>query len=303
MTSHRLRFLLTASTVGLCLAGSSSGAQQSQPSVPPAPLSMAQSGSPKADSHSLPPVIVESKQATRQRAARRIAVQARPRATQARVASRAPHPVVEVERANGPVRGYVATRSATATKTDIALIDTPQSISVVTRDQMNQQNAQSLNEAVRYTPGVIVDSRGAVATRYDLLKIRGFDAVSYFNGIRMQKMNFVSPQVDPYLLERIEVLRGPSSVLYGQAPTGGMLNQVSKMPTATPFGEVGVQIGNFDHRRVTFDVGGPILGDKTRMNDLSAHPDAFIRPSPSSGTLGGVAAKTREAMLLCEAAG
>jgi LAO/AO transport system kinase len=49
--------------------------------------------------------------------------------------------------------------------------------------------------------------------------------------------------------------------------------------------------------------GGSILGDKTRMNDLSAHPNAFIRPSPSSGTLGGVAAKTREAMVLCEAAG
>lgn len=165
---------------------------------------------------------------------------------------------VEGESATGPVRGYVAQRSATGSKTGTPLAETAQSVSVVTRDQMTQQNAQSLNEALRYTPGVIPESRGAGASRFDLFKIRGFDAVNYLNGLRMQKMNWVSPQVDPYMLERVEVLRGPSSVLYGQAPTGGMVNQISKLPTATRFGEVGVQFGNNQQRQASFDLGGPI---------------------------------------------
>lgn len=165
---------------------------------------------------------------------------------------------VEGESPTGPVRGYVAQRSTTGSKTGTPLAETAQSVSVVTREQMSQQNAQSLNEALRYTPGVITESRGAGASRFDLFKIRGFDAVSYLNGMRMQKMNWVSPQVDPYLLERVEVLRGPSSVLYGQAPTGGMVNQISKLPTMSRFGEVGVQLGNNEQRQASFDFGGPV---------------------------------------------
>jgi iron complex outermembrane receptor protein len=165
------------------------------------------------------------------------------------------------ERANGPVNGYVATRSATGSKTDTPILENAQSLSVVTRDQIDQQGALSLNQAVRYTAGVTPESRGAVGTRFDLFKVRGFDAVSYLNGLKLQKMNFVSPQVDPYLLERIEILKGPASVLYGQSPTGGLLNQVSKRPTSTPFGEVGVRFGNFNHSDLTFDIGGPVDKD------------------------------------------
>lgn len=216
----------------------------------------------------LPPVSVDAPAATR-----RSATISRPpasRPTGRHVAARGARPsalpsaaqsatsLERKETVTGPVNGYVAKRSATGTKTDTPLLETSQSISVVTRDQIDQQGARSLNEAVRYTAGVIPESRGAVATRYDMLKIRGFDAVNYLNGMKLQKMNFVAPQIDPYLLERIEVLKGPASVLYGQAPTGGMLNQISKRPTATPFGEVGVQFGNFAHRDVTFDFGGPV---------------------------------------------
>ena len=165
---------------------------------------------------------------------------------------------VEGESVTGPVRGYVAQRSTTGSKTGTPLAESAQSVSVITRDQLTQQNAQSLNEALRYSPGVTTESRGAGASRFDQFKIRGFDAVTYLNGMRMQKMNWVSPQVDPYLLERVEVLRGPSSVLYGQAPTGGMVNQISKLPAATRFGEVGVQFGNNQQRQASFDLGGPI---------------------------------------------
>ena len=104
---------------------------------------------------------------------------------------------VEGESATGPVRGYVAQRSTTGSKTGTPLAESAQSVSVITRDQLTQQNAQSLNEALRYSPGVTTESRGAGASRFDQFKIRGFDAVTYLNGMRMQKMNWVSPQVDP----------------------------------------------------------------------------------------------------------
>ena len=188
------------------------------------------------------------------------------------------------ETAAGPVSGYVAHLSATGTKTSTPLVETSQSISVVTRDQLDQQGAMSLNQALHYTSGVTTESRGAVGTRYDQFKVRGFDVVSYLNGLKLQKMNFVSPQVDPYLLERIEVLKGPASVLYGQSATGGLLNQITKRPTAAPFGEVGVRFGNFAHEDVTFDFGGPV--DKEgkllyRLTGIGAREDGQISQTQS----------------------
>ncbi|MBB3772539.1 iron complex outermembrane receptor protein [Angulomicrobium tetraedrale] len=170
----------------------------------------------------------------------------------------------------GPVNGLVAERSSTGTKTNTPLVETSQSISVITADQIRQQNALSLNEALRYTAGVIPESRGAISTRFDLFKIRGFDAATYLNGLRLLKMNFVSPQIDPYLLERIDVLKGPTSVLYGQAPTGGMVNQILKMPLAEPSHEVGVDIGNFAYRRAVADLSGPVGKDGTLLYRVAA---------------------------------
>lgn len=164
------------------------------------------------------------------------------------------------------------------------MVETSQSISVVTRDQIDQQGAMSLNQAVRYTAGVTPESRGATGTRYDQLKVRGFDVVNYLNGLKLQKMNFVAPQVDPYLLERIEVLKGPASVLYGQSPTGGMLNQIAKRPTDFTFGEVGVRFGNFAHRDVTFDFGGPVDKDGKvlyRVTGIAAAEDGQVDQSGS----------------------
>lgn len=188
------------------------------------------------------------------------------------------------ETAIGPVNGYVAKRSATGTKTDTPLVETSQSISVVTRDQIDQQGAMSLNQAVRYTAGVAPESRGAVGTRYDQLKVRGFDVITYLNGLKLQRMNFAAPQIDPYLLERIEVLKGPASVLYGQSPTGGMLNQIAKRPTDFTFGEVGLRFGNFAHRDVTFDLGGPVDKDGKvlyRVTGIAQAEDGQIDQSTS----------------------
>lgn len=161
--------------------------------------------------------------------------------------------------ADTPVTGYVAERDRAGTKTDTPLLETPQSISVITRDQMDQQDAHTLNGAVRYTAGVAPETRGGIATRYDMLKIRGFDADLYLNGMKlMDNGEYALPQIDPYLLERVDVLKGPASILYGQAQAGGLVNLVSKMPTAAPLHELGFEFGNFAHLESTFDFSGPL---------------------------------------------
>jgi iron complex outermembrane receptor protein len=140
-----------------------------------------------------------------------------------------------IERAKGHVDGYLANRSATATKTDTPILETPQSISVVTQDQIAAQGVQSVNDALRYTPGVSLESFGA-NTFFDFLKLRGFDAPRYLDGLRLpnDSTTFAVPRIETYGLERLEVLKGPSSGLYGQSNPGGLINMVSKRPMATP---------------------------------------------------------------------
>lgn len=164
------------------------------------------------------------------------------------------------ERANGPVTGYLANQSATGTKTDTPILTTPQSISVVTKDQIAAQGAQNVVEALRYAPGVTLDIYGAT-TFFDAIKLRGFEAPRYLDGLRLPLdpgTQFAYPRIETYGLERIEVLRGPSSVLYGQTDPGGLINMVSKRPTATPQHEIIGTFGSFDRFQGAFDSSGPI---------------------------------------------
>src|SRR5206468_3628714 len=117
------------------------------------------------------------------------------------------------------------------------LIETPASVSVVTRDQMDDQGAQTVSQALRYTPGVFPDLRPS--TRFDIVPIRGYGGnngplmsfVAYQDSLRLQRgISFAVPTIDPYTLERIEVLRGPASILYGQTNLGGLINLISKRP-------------------------------------------------------------------------
>jgi iron complex outermembrane receptor protein len=199
--------------------------------------------------------IQPARQATRpQNATRRAAVSARRQTVDpgARGASG--------ERANGPVSGYLANQSATGTKTDTPILTTPQSISVVTKDQIAAQGAQNLVEALRYTPGVTLDIFGAT-TFFDAIKLRGFEAPRYLDGLRLPLdpgTQFAYPRIETYGLERIEVLRGPSSVLYGQTDPGGLINMISKRPTATPQGEIVGTFGSFNRFQGAFDSSGPL---------------------------------------------
>ncbi|GAB7525124.1 TonB-dependent siderophore receptor [Paraburkholderia sp. 2C] len=171
----------------------------------------------------------------------------------------------------GPTVGYVASTTTTAMKTDTPILETPQSVSVITREQMTQQDAQTLNAAVRYTSGVTPETRGGTATRYDLLTIRGFTADTYWNGLKLlQNGQYTVPQLDPYMMERIEVLKGPVSVLYGQAAAGGVLDQESKLPTRQPLHDVGIEFGNYGHKQATFDFSGPFDQDGRYLYRLTA---------------------------------
>ena len=159
------------------------------------------------------------------------------------------------------MRGFVATRTGTATKTDTPIIETPQSISVVTTDQVRNQGAESVGAALRYTAGVSGDVNGGSDTRFGGLQIRGFDMTMsglYLDGLRVPSSTYVHfLGLEPYGAERLEVLKGPSSVMYGGSGTGGILNYVSKLPTAQQFGEVSVSGGSFNRYQGQFDVGGP----------------------------------------------
>jgi len=159
------------------------------------------------------------------------------------------------ESATGPVTGFVAKRGATATKTDTPLIETPQAISVITRDQIEAQGALTLREATNYTAGVVssyFDSRG------DSFKVRGGDAVQYLDGLQRSYGFYNTTKPDPYTLERVELLRGPSSVLYGQGGVGGVLNLVSKRPQAETQREVQLQYGSFNRKQISADFTGSL---------------------------------------------
>lgn len=157
-----------------------------------------------------------------------------------------------------PTFGYTAPVSSTATKTDTPIIETPQSISVITQDQMREQGAYTLNQILRYTSGVAPETRGAAATRLDQFNVRGFSATTYLDGLRVYGSRDALPQVDSYRLERVDVLKGPASVLYGQGGPGGTVNLTSKRPLDTTQREVELQLGDFDYRRANFDFTGPM---------------------------------------------
>lgn len=164
------------------------------------------------------------------------------------------------ESAYGPVQGYNASRAATGTKTDTPLQETPQSISVITADQMKDQGATTVQQALRYTPGVMADSYGP-DSRVDSFQIRGMSADVYLDGMRTTNSWWHSQRLDPYMLERMEVLRGPSSVLYGSTTTAGLLNLVTKRPQEQDLHEVGVQYGSFNRKQIQTDHTGKITAD------------------------------------------
>ena len=177
----------------------------------------------------------------------------------------------ERESATGPVSGYAARRSATATKTDTPLNEVPQSISVIGAEQLRDQASPNLQEALRYTPGVRTETYG-VDNRGDWFSLRGgSNGSTLIDGLRRPTTGYWGiVRNEPYAFERIEVLRGPASVIAGQNGPGGVVNLVSKRPQAQRAGEIGVQVGSDSHKQVQTDLTGPLNADGTLLYRLVA---------------------------------
>lgn len=158
----------------------------------------------------------------------------------------------------GPVNGYVAQRTRSATKTDASLLETPQSISVIGREQMQARGVATVEEALRYSPSV--STPYGYDPRYDWMSMRGFDVKSstYRDGLLLNRSTYGLARPDAYLLERVEVLRGPASVLYGQSEPGGIVNLVSKRAPDTPLRELRLRVGSDDLGELAGDFGGPL---------------------------------------------
>lgn len=151
-------------------------------------------------------------------------------------------------------------RTTSVGKMDAAITDIPFSVSIITQDFFTATGVKTLQDAFQYSAGVNggpygIDSRGDWAT------IRGVSPTLYLDGMRKSLGSYNNTRQDPYTLERLEILKGPASVGYGQASTGGIINMVSKRPQDEFSGEVWAQVGNFDRKQLAVDVTGPIDED------------------------------------------
>ena len=173
-----------------------------------------------------------------------------------------------------------------ATKLETPDIETPQSVSIVTRQQYEEQGAVNVRQAVSYTPGVYSNQIGA-SNRFDYIVLRGFSDGSldniYLDGLKMMgdSNSHSSLVVDPWFLESIEVVRGPASVLYGRSSPGGIVALNSRKPSFDAGGEVKVFAGNNNQRGAAFDVTGPADDNDrvaVRLSGMTRYADSQFDP-------------------------
>ncbi|MCW4629699.1 MULTISPECIES: TonB-dependent siderophore receptor [Marinomonas] len=145
-------------------------------------------------------------------------------------------------------------------KVATSIQDTPASVSVITEKEITERNASTTEEVLQYSPGLITDYYGT-DDRNDYFKIRGFDATTYRDGLTLGSMRGV--REDAYAFERVEVIRGANSTLFGPAEPGGSINFVSKRPKFEEFGNAYVTYGSNDHKEVGVDTGDTLDEDKT----------------------------------------
>ncbi len=163
----------------------------------------------------------------------------------------------------GPDKTIVAKASRTSSKTDTPILDAPASVSVVTEKEMKERGVTTLDEALSYTPGVSTDIYGS-DNRYDHYLIRGFYSTgnaTYRDGLPMYTTgDFTTNRLEPYAMQRIEVLKGSNSSLFGLSGPGGIVNAVTKLPQTEKFGEVYTTLGD-GHVETGTDFGGAIDPD------------------------------------------
>ena len=148
----------------------------------------------------------------------------------------------------------------TATKSQLTPEETPQSITVIDSEMLEMRDANSINEALRYVPGVTTELRGGAVSRLDQFNIRGFPNYQntydgmplLFNGWNLQ------PQIDAVAIQQVEVFKGPTSSLYGNMPPGGFVNLISKPPSLQPFNQIGIALSGRNLTELSLESRGQI---------------------------------------------
>jgi len=147
------------------------------------------------------------------------------------------------------------------TKSNTPILETPQSVSVIDGGEIASLGLQNLNQALRFVAGVTPETRGSSGEVYDQFKLRGFDAPIYLDGLKLfnSATGYAVPQIDVSRIDRVEIVKGPASALYGQSGPGGLVVEESKLPLdRASYGAVAGSYGNYDLYRVDADVGGKI---------------------------------------------
>ncbi|GLS43269.1 TonB-dependent siderophore receptor [Methylobacterium brachythecii] len=185
--------------------------------------------------------------------------------------------------------GFVATRSTAGMKGNDSILETPATVSVITREELDVRGVQDINLATAYTPNVYaIDYPGGQGG--PTFSLRGFNAVNfdsvYQDGLRYG-FNSFDQNIEPYAYERIDVIKGPSSVLYGQGQPGGIINLVSKRPSFTRSNEVFLQGGSYNRIQAGFDLTGPVEGAPQfayRITGLIRNSDSQVKYTPDDRT-------------------
>jgi iron complex outermembrane receptor protein len=159
------------------------------------------------------------------------------------------------------IDGYVATSSGVGTKASAPILRLPLSVSIVTAQEMADRDVQTTRDALQYTAGVNTYFREGQFTReYGL--IRGFQGLQFIDGLRSNVSNY---GIEPYGMERIDVLKGPAATLYGQGSPGGLWDMTSKRPTDQAFNELVLRASSYNGLQGAFDVGGPVTADHSLL--------------------------------------
>lgn len=160
-------------------------------------------------------------------------------------------------------------KSATTGKNSVSVQDTPFAMSIVDVEQMTDMGSKNVQDALLYSAGVY-SGRYGFDTRGDWAAIRGLAPTAYIDGLRASYGFYNNTRPEIYTLSSIEVLKGPSSVLYGQADLGGIINVVTKRPQQTASKEIEVQYGSHNRKQIATDLTGPLNADASLLYRLVA---------------------------------
>jgi len=145
-------------------------------------------------------------------------------------------------------------------KVATSILDTPASVSVITQKEIQDRDAETLEEVLAYTPGVVTDFYGS-DDRNDYFLIRGYQATTYRDGLTLGSMRGV--REEPFAYERVEVIRGANSTLFGTSDPGGSVNFVTKTPKFEQFADTYLSYGSFNHAEIGVDMGNTLNADET----------------------------------------